>query len=112
MTIRFMILVIDAHSGSATSSEMLAIDAFNEELRSRGHWILAGGLAAPSQSKLIDNRDGQGRVENRSLFATDEHYSGFWLIQCESLAHAQQLALEGSRACRRRVELRSLLGSA
>ena len=107
---RFMILVIDAHSESATSSEMAAIDAFNSELRSGGHWILAGGLAAPSQSRIIDNRGDQGLVSNQSLFAADENYSGFWLIQCENLAHAQRLALGSSRACNRRVELRPLLG--
>ena len=108
---RFLILVIDARSESATPSEMAAIDAFNDELRRGGHWTLAGGLAAPSQSKLIDNRGGQGLVSSRSLFADDEHYSGFWLIQCDSAQQAERLALEGSRACNRRVELRPLLGS-
>ena len=110
MSKRFIIFVIDHTAASATSSEMATIDAFNDRLREGGHWLFAGGLAAPSQSMLIDNRDHAGMVSNRSLFAGHEHYSGFWLIQCESGEQAQQLALEGSRACHRKVELRPLLG--
>ena len=107
---RFIILVIDHITSSATSSEMKTIDAFNDRLRQEGHWIFAGGLAAPTESTLIDNRDLAGVVSNRSLFSGHEHYSGFWLIECESGEQAQQLALEGSRACHRKVELRALLG--
>ena len=65
---RFIILVIDHIVASATSSEMTTIDAFNDRLRQEGHWIFAGGLAAPTESTLIDNRDLAGVVSNRSLF--------------------------------------------
>jgi hypothetical protein len=44
------------------------------------------------------------------LFEDKENYSGFWLIQAADLESAQTLALEGSMACNRKVELRPLLG--
>jgi len=110
MSQRFIVFVIDSLSASGTAEEFAAIDAFNDQLRAHGHWVAAGGLAAPSVSLLIDNRCGIGRRSAESLLAGPESYSGFWLIDCKDSHTAQQLALEGSRACHRKVELRALLG--
>ena len=44
---QFLISVIDDSTESATGTEMAAIDAFNDRLRAEGHWVFAGGLAAP-----------------------------------------------------------------
>jgi len=109
MAKQFIIFVVDGSSASATSSEMESIDAFNDRLRTEGHWVFAGGLAAPSQSRLIDNRGNAGLASNQSLFSGKEHYSGFWLISARDLEQAQKLAFEGSKSCNRRVELRPLL---
>ncbi|NBQ96579.1 MAG: hypothetical protein EBU15_14885 [Betaproteobacteria bacterium] len=91
MACYFIIFVIDESFASATPSEMESIDAFNDRLRAEGHWVFAGGLAAPSQSRLIDNRSDAG------------------LASASDLEQAQKLALEGSKSCNRRVELRPLL---
>ena len=109
MACYFIIFVIDESFASATPSEMESIDAFNDRLRAEGHWVFAGGFAAPSQSRLIDNRSDAGLASNQSLFSDTEHYSGFWLISASDLEQAQKLALEGSKSCNRRVELRPLL---
>ena len=109
MAAHFIIFVIDGAFASATSSEISAIDAFNDTLRAAGHWVFAGGLAAPSESKLIDNRKKSALVRSQSLFAGSEHYSGFWLVCASDVEQAQQLALEESKACNRKVELRPLL---
>ena len=101
MAKRFLISVIDDLSGSGTPDEMVAIDAFNEKLRENGQWIFAGG---------IDNRAGAGIETGKPLFAATENFSGFWLIEAESLEVARELAFQGSLACNRKVELRPLLG--
>jgi predicted RNA polymerase sigma factor len=36
-------------AGLATPDEEAAIDVFNDRLVAEGHWVFAGGLAAPSQ---------------------------------------------------------------
>jgi hypothetical protein len=105
LTKKFMIFVIDDLSGSGTPEEMVAINAFNAKLRAQGHWILAEGLSPAAQGNVMDNRGGAQRCTGKPLFDSKENYSGFWLVQAEGLEHAQQLALEGSRACNRRVEL-------
>lgn len=107
---RYVIFVIDSSSGSVDSGEIAAIDAFNDELRAGGHWILAVGIAGPARSTLIDDRAGRGSVAAGSLFTGPDFYSGFWLIEAPSDDVARELARKGSRACDRRVEIRPLLG--
>lgn len=106
---KFIIFVIDNLSVSATPEEMVAIDAFNDSLREKGHWIFAGGLAAPVHAIVIDNRNGKNLTTGKPLFDSQENYSGFWLIQAINYETAKRLAYEGSKACHRRVELRPLL---
>ena len=69
-------------------------------------WITAAGIKEPSNATLIDNRNNKGEVKTGSLFKEPEHYSGFWLIQADSEVIAKELAMEGSLACNRKVELR------
>ncbi len=107
---RFIIFVIDDLSGSGTPDEMIAIDSFNDKLRANGQWIFAGGLATPENANVIDNRKGAMIETGQPLFPAQENFSGFWLIEAKDAETARELALEGSKACNRKVELRPLLG--
>jgi len=107
---RFILFVIDDQSNSAKPGEMQAIDAFNDSLRENGHWIYAAGIGSPTSATIFDNRDSAGVIEAGSLYPATEHYSGFWLIEADSLETAKALAASGSLACNRRVELRPFLG--
>ncbi len=109
MSKRFIISVIDDLSGSGTPDEIVAMDEFNDALRANGQWIFAGGLAAPVNASVIDNRNDANIETGKPLFPTPENFSGFWLIEAESLEVARQLAFAGSKACNRKVELRPLL---
>lgn len=106
---RYVIFVIDSPGNPANSDEMKHIDAFNEKLQNDGNWITAAGIKQGSEATLIDNRNNKNYVQMGSLFDGPDYYSGFWLIEAESDEHAKQLALEGSLACNRRVELRPYL---
>lgn len=88
---------------------MTAINAFNDGLRTNGQWIFAGGLSAPSNSNVIDNRTGAGIETGKPLFDAKENFSGFWLIEAADAQVAKELAFAGSKACNRKVELRPLL---
>ena len=106
---KFIIFVIDDLTNSGTPAEMVEINAFNDGLRANGQWIFAGGLSAPSNGNVIDNRAGAGIETGKMLFDAKENFSGFWLIQAESVEVAKDLAFAGSKACNRKVELRPLL---
>lgn len=108
---KFLINVIDSENGSATGEEMDAINSFNESLRANGHWILAAGIAGPKHSVVIDNRRGAHIVKHEPLVTTDEHVSGFWIIEAANIEQAQELALGASLACNRKVEMRPFLGN-
>lgn len=106
---RILIAVIDTASGTGSPAERAAIDVFNDRLEADGHWIMAGGLAAPTSSTVIDAREGEPRVTIGPLHDTQEYMSGFWVIEAPDLDTARRLAIDGSRACNRKVELRPFL---
>lgn len=108
---KFLISVIDDLGKPGTPEEMVAIDAFNDAMSEKGQLIFAGGLAAPKNASVIDNRDGAGLETGEPLFAAVENFSGFWIVQADDLETARTLAFEGSRACNRKVELRPFLGN-
>jgi len=106
----YLVSVIDDRTGSADAAEMAAIDAFNDRLRAGGHWVLAGGLTAPSEATVVDGRGGRA-VRTEGPFAeSTEYVAGFWVIDAPDDATALDLATEGSGACDRRVEVRRFLG--
>ena len=107
---QFLISVIDDLTASGTPEEMKAIDVFNGKLRSGGHWVFAGGLAAPQTAMVIANRNGAHLTPGQPLFAAQEHFSGCCIINAPDLETARALAYEGSKCCNRRVELRPFLG--
>ena len=108
---QYLVSVIDDRTGSATATEMSAIDAFNDRLRAEGHWVFAGGLASPSTATVVDNRDGETVVTDGPYLESKEYLGGFWIIDAPDLDVALRLAAEGSRSCNRKVEVRPFLGS-
>ena len=110
---QYLVSVVDNNSGSATSDEMAAIDAFNDRLRGEGHWVFAGGLASPSAATVIDNRGDEVVITDGPFIESKEYLAGFWIIEAADLDVALRLATEGSKACNRKVEVRPFLnGSA
>jgi len=106
---QYLVAVIDDTAGLATPDEMAATSAFNDRLEAEGHWVFAGGLAAPSSATVIDNRDGAGLVTDGPFVESKEYLGGFWIIEAPGIDVALKLAAEGSKACNRKVEVRPFL---
>ena len=106
---QYLLSVIDDRTGSASPDEMAAIDTFNEGLKADGHWVFAGGLAAPSTATVVDGRGDQPVFTDGPFLESKEHVAGFWIIEAADLDVALKLAAGGSKNCNRRVELRPLL---
>lgn len=102
----YLISVI--HDGSAVTSpeEDAAIDVFNDRLRAEGHWVFAGGLAAPATATVIDHRGGEAMVTDGPFLESKEYLAGFWIVEAADLDAALALAADGSRHCNRKVEVR------
>ena len=106
---QYLVSVIDDTAGLATPDEMAAIDAFNGRLRAEGHWVFAGGLAAPSSATVIDNRGEEAMFTDGPFLESKEYLAGFWIIEAADLDAALKLAAEGSKHCNRKVEVRPVL---
>jgi len=97
---QYLISVFDDTTNSGTPSEAAAIDAFNNQLEAEGHWVFAGGLAAPSTATVIDNRGGEVVFTDGPFVESKEYVGGFWVIKAPDLDVALKLAAEGSKAVR------------
>ena len=106
---RYLVSVINDSDDLATPDEMVAIDAFNDRLEAEGHWVFAGGLAAPSSATVIDNRGEEAMFTDGPFLESKEHLAGFWIIEAADLDAALKLAVEGSKACNRKLEVRPFL---
>ncbi|MEQ4205968.1 YciI family protein [Actinopolymorpha sp. B17G11] len=106
---QYLVSVIHDTAGLATPDEMAAINAFNDRLEAEGHWVFAGGLAAPSAATVIDNRRGEAVFTDGPFLESKEYLAGFWIIEAPDLDAALRLAAEGSKACNRKVEVRPFL---
>jgi len=99
---QYLVSVIDDTAGLATPDEMAAINAFNHRLMAEGHWVFAGGLAAPSSATVIDNRGEEAMFTDGPFLESKEYLAGFWIIEAADLDVALKLAAEGSKTGRSR----------
>ena len=106
---QYLVSVIDDTAGLATPEEMAAIDVFNGRLQAEGHWVFAGGLAAPSSATVIDNRGDEAMITDGPFLESKEYLAGFWIMEAADLDAALKLAAEGSKACNRKLEVRPIL---
>ena len=105
---QYLLSVLDDRSNSGTPEEAVTIDAFNEQLVANGHWVFAGGLAAPATATVVDARDGEPVFTDGPYLESKEFIAGFWIVEAADLEVARRLAAGGSRSCNRRVELRPI----
>jgi len=106
---QYLVSVIDDTAGLATTDEQAAINAFNDRLQAEGHWVFAGGLAAPSAATVIDNRGEEAVFSDGPFVESKEYLAGFWIMEAPDLDVALKLAAEGSKACNRKIEVRPFL---
>jgi hypothetical protein len=99
----------DSAGSSAAVAPPGSLDLFNDRLEADGHWVFAGGLAAPATATVIDNRGEKALVTDGPFLESKEHLGGFWVIEAADLDEALRLAADGSKACNRKVELRAFL---
>jgi hypothetical protein len=107
---QYLMSVIDDGTGPDTEREQAAIDVFNDRLRAQGHWVFAGGLGSPDPATVVDNRDGAELITDGPFVETKEYVAGFWIVEAPDLDVALRLAVDGSSACNRKVEVRPFLG--
>lgn len=86
--------------------------AFNDTLRSGGYWVFAGGLEPAAAATVVDGQGQTPLMTDGPYLQTEELIGGFWIIDAPDRQVALELAAEGSKACRGKIEVRPFEGLA
>ena len=103
---QYLVSVIHDSAALATDDEMATIDAFNQELKSEGAWVFAGGLQPIEDSTVVDGTGAEAVITDGPFAESKEFLGGFWIIEAADLDAALELARRGSAACAGKVEVR------
>ena len=82
------------------------VDAVNEEMRSAGAWVFAGGLHPASTATVVRVQDGEVVTTDGPFLETKEHLGGFWVIEAADLDAALDWAAKATVACQAPIEVR------
>ncbi len=82
------------------------VDAFNDQLRSSGNWVFAGGLHPAETASVVDATGETVKLTDGPFAETKEQIGGFWVITADDLDAALELAKQASAACGGPVEVR------
>jgi hypothetical protein len=107
---KFLFSVIATGNENDDPSVMEAIDAFNLKLIDAGQRIIAVGISGPDHAITVDNRGESPEITEGPAVAQVEFQAGIWIIEAADAHEARELAIEASACCRRKIEVRPLLG--
>ncbi len=82
------------------------VDTFNEEVKTAGAWVFAGGLHPATSATVVRAQDGDVLTTDGPFAETKEQLGGFWIIEAADLDAALAWAARGSAACMAAVEVR------
>jgi hypothetical protein len=80
-----------------------------EQLAATGELIVSEGLADPATAKRISVRDGRTMTTDGPFAEVKEYLAGFYLVDCESLDRAVELASVLPDAANGGIEVRPVL---
>ena len=83
------------------------VEVFNDELRSTGAWVFAGGLHPADTATVVRVSAGNVLMTDGPFAETKEQLGGFWVVEAADLDAALALAAKGAAACKGPVEVRA-----
>lgn len=83
--------------------------SLNEDLNASGEMIISEALADPSLAKRIRVAEGQVMTTDGPFAEAKEHLAGFFLVDCESMDRAVEIAGQVPEAMFGLVEVRPVL---
>ncbi len=88
---------------------MAAYALLNEELTASGELIVSEALTGPSLGRGVTVRDGEVSTTDGPFAEAKEHLAGFFLIECDSLDRATEIAARVPEATLGLVEVRPVM---
>jgi hypothetical protein len=87
-----------------------AYTALNEDLVASGEMVVTEALADPSTAKRVTVHEGRTMTTDGPFAEVKEHLAGFYLVECESLDRAIDIASRVPEAAFGMVEVRPTMG--
>ena len=85
---------------------MRDVDELNEEIRSAGAWVFAGGLHPSSTATVLRPQEGEVLITDGPFAEGKEHVGGFWVIKAPDLDSALAWGRKAALACAVPIEVR------
>ena len=85
------------------------VDAFNAEVQAAGRWVFAGGLEPADVATVVRSSGGEVLTSDGPFAEAKEHLAGFYLVECESIDRAVEIAARIPEAADAMLEVRPIL---
>ncbi|HEX8035767.1 MAG TPA: YciI family protein [Ktedonobacterales bacterium] len=86
------------------------LDILNQELKTAGAWVFAGGLHTPSTATVVRHHDGDLLMTDGPFAEGKEHIGGFTIIKAPDLDAALAWGRKLARATTLPIEVRPFQG--
>lgn len=73
------------------------MNALNEELRHAGEWVDGQGLTDPKDARRVQLEGDKLVVTDGPYAETKEVLAGYWVVECDSLERATEIAERAAR---------------
>jgi hypothetical protein len=99
----------ETFSAAQRAEGLSAYAALNEDLAASGEMIVSEALADPSLTKRVLVREGQAMTTDGPFAEAKELLAGFFLVECESIERAIEIAVRVPEAAFGLVEVRPVM---
>ena len=99
----------EALSEAQQAAGLAAYAALNEELEASGELIVAEALGEPPLARRVTVRDGQTMTSDGPFAEAKEHLAGIYLVECESMDRAVEIAARIPEAEVAQIEVRPVM---
>ena len=99
----------DTLSEAQQAEGLAAYAALNEELAASGELIATEALAEPTLARRVTVREGQTMTSDGPFAEVKEHLAGFYLVDCESMERAVEIAARIPEAPVAQIEVRPVM---
>ena len=111
-----MSVELDQSDGGHTDAEIEAsvarVGPLNDEMKSQGVWVFAGGLLPYDSATVVRVQNGTTTMTDGPFAETKEQLAGFWVIEVDDLDAALAWAERCAEACEAPIEVRPFDGLA
>ena len=99
----------ESFSDAQRAEGLAAYAALHESLAASGELIAAEALEDPSEGKRVILQDGKAMASDGPFAEAKEHLAGFYLVECESIERAVEIAGQIPEASEGMLEVRPIL---